>query len=210
MCQQIKSHAAKLGAAGFRVLVPDIYKGAIGVDKEEAGHLMSNLDWAVAIEEIKAAAKHLKEVEGAPAVGITGFCMGGALSLCGARFCDDIAVAAPFYGIPQASRCDLSTLGKPVQGHFGELDGHTGFSDPASAKALEETLRKGGGETEIFMYPGNGHGFMNDTPAPYPDFEARRAAMGMVPYDAAAAELAWSRLTAFLSKHLDKNVKALL
>jgi carboxymethylenebutenolidase len=42
---QVKAHATKLAASGFRVLIPDIYKGAVGVDKEEASHLMSNLDW---------------------------------------------------------------------------------------------------------------------------------------------------------------------
>ena len=30
------------------MLVPDLYKGALGVNVEEAHHLMSNLDWDVA------------------------------------------------------------------------------------------------------------------------------------------------------------------
>lgn len=38
----IKEHATLLkDATGFRVLIPDLYKGKIGVDKEEAHHVRS-------------------------------------------------------------------------------------------------------------------------------------------------------------------------
>lgn len=37
---KVKRHARKLSSCGFRVLVPDLYKGAVGFDKEEAAHLM--------------------------------------------------------------------------------------------------------------------------------------------------------------------------
>jgi hypothetical protein len=30
---------------GYRCLVPDLYKGALGVSVEEAHHLMTSLDW---------------------------------------------------------------------------------------------------------------------------------------------------------------------
>jgi carboxymethylenebutenolidase len=36
----IKEHATLLkDATGYRVLIPDLYKGKIGVDKEEAHHV---------------------------------------------------------------------------------------------------------------------------------------------------------------------------
>lgn len=244
---QVKRHAAKVAAAGYRVLVPDLYKGAIGgacvlrvpislsshasfpVDKEEASHHMGALDWAAAVKEIAQAAAFLK-AEGSPKVGATGFCMGGALTLLGAATCPDISCAAPFYGIPRDERVDLGKLDKPVlvravgggqfchdcamhscascihsdgvsipgQAHFGELDDHKGFSDPESAKALAAKLPRG----EVHLVPGQGHGFMNDTPEPYGSFEERRAAMGMVPYDAGVVEGAWARVFAFFGTHL--------
>ena len=80
---------------GFRVLIPDIYKGAIGVDKEEASHMMGNLDFPGAVQEISQAAAYLKE-EGSPSVGVTGFCMGGALTLGSLAASPDIACGAPF------------------------------------------------------------------------------------------------------------------
>ncbi|EIE18786.1 dienelactone hydrolase, partial [Coccomyxa subellipsoidea C-169] len=69
-------HLSKLG--NYRVLIPDLYKGSIGVDAEEASHLMNNLDFKAAVEEIKTADKWLRET-GSSKVGATGFCMGGAL-----------------------------------------------------------------------------------------------------------------------------------
>jgi carboxymethylenebutenolidase len=195
--EQVKRHAVKVASAGFRVLVPDLYKGVIGVNKEEASHHMSALDWGVAVKEIGQAAAFLK-AEGSPKVGATGFCMGGALTLLGAATCADIVAAAPFYGIPRDERVDLSKLSKPVLGHFGELDNHTGFSDPESAKALADKLANG----EVHIIPGVGHGYMNDTPEPYGSWEERQQAMGMVPFDAAAAEASWGRVLAFFNTHL--------
>ena len=44
----IQAHALRISREGYRVLVPDLYKGALGVNVEEAHHLMSNLDWDAA------------------------------------------------------------------------------------------------------------------------------------------------------------------
>lgn len=41
-------------------LVPDLYKGKVGVDKEEASHLLSKLDWPAAVDEIKQAVQYLR------------------------------------------------------------------------------------------------------------------------------------------------------
>lgn len=35
----VKQQAQMIAAKGFRVLIPDLYKGVIGVDREEAGHV---------------------------------------------------------------------------------------------------------------------------------------------------------------------------
>ena len=48
--------ALRLAQHGYRVLVPDIYKGKKGVNAEEASHLMGELDFPKAIEEISIAA----------------------------------------------------------------------------------------------------------------------------------------------------------
>jgi carboxymethylenebutenolidase len=94
--------------------LPDIYKGKVGVDKEEAHHLMSNLDFPAAVKEIAAAAAYLK-AEGSPTVGITGFCMGGALCMGGLAKSPDIKCGAPFYGVNFGLFDCAALKDKPVQ-----------------------------------------------------------------------------------------------
>ncbi len=59
-------------------------------------------------------------------MGVTGFCMGGALTFAAATLIPkdvpQLAAAAPFYGIPSPQLCDVTTIKIPVQAHFGEQD----------------------------------------------------------------------------------------
>lgn len=202
MTENIKAQAAQLSKSGYRCLIPDLYKGKLGLDVEEAHHLMENLDWPAAKEEICAAAKYLKDT-GSPSVGCIGFCMGGALCLIAAQHSDAIVCAAPFYGTPDPSICQTEKIRKPVQAHFGELDTMAGFSDPAAAKKLEENLKAAGGtESTVFLYPGVGHAFMNSLPEPFDSFEARKETTGMVPPIEEQTALAWKRVLEFFEKHL--------
>lgn len=202
----IKDKAQKLAdEGGYRVLVPDIYKGKVGVDAEEASHLMSTLDFQNAVREIAQAAAFLK-AEGSPAVGVVGFCMGGALTMGALAASKDITCGAPFYGV-NYGLFDIPTqlVDKAVQGHFGELDSLEGFADAATGRKLQEDLRAAGNrDAELFIYEGVGHAFMNDSPAPYASFEERleKQGAGFPPYDAAKAQLAWGRLLRFFDSNL--------
>jgi carboxymethylenebutenolidase len=49
---EIKTHALHIVEQGYRVLVPDLYKGSVGVDAEEAHHLMSHLNFPAAVIEV--------------------------------------------------------------------------------------------------------------------------------------------------------------
>eukprot|EP00930_Biecheleria_cincta_P081036 TRINITY_DN6962_c0_g2_i1.p1 TRINITY_DN6962_c0_g2~~TRINITY_DN6962_c0_g2_i1.p1 ORF type:complete len:274 (+),score=53.93 TRINITY_DN6962_c0_g2_i1:51-872(+) len=201
--EQIKQHASRIAEEGkFRVLIPDIYKGKLGVDAEEAQHLMGNLNFPEAVTEIADAAAYLKS-EGAPKVGVIGFCMGGALTLGSLAASEDITCGVPFYGI-NFGLFDMKALAtKPVQGHFGGLDASTGFSDPPTAQKLAYELKHVGNyDADIFFYNNVGHSFLNDMPAPYASFEEREAKLGFPPYNHEQAELAWRRLLQFFGKHL--------
>lgn len=195
---QVQMQAQRIAKEGYRCLVPDLYKGALGVDAEEASHLMGNLNFPEAVEEIKAASAFLTS-EGSKKCGVTGFCMGGALSLASAvRASGDISCAAPFYGVPDKTYFDCSTIKIPVQAHFGKLDALAGFSDPAAAAALEEALKKAGCEHDIFMYDGVAHGFMNDLP----EFIEKKVAMFGAEHSPGAVDMAYQRLFDFFKKHL--------
>ena len=195
----IRQQARKIHALGYGVLIPDLYKGKIGIDAEEAHHLMSNMDWGVATREICEAAEYLRRAREAKKVGIIGFCMGGALTLIAAEKAN-VDCAAPFYGTPGADACDVSAITIPVQAHFGKKDNLAGFSDLDAARKLETALK--GDDKRVFLYDGVGHAFMNVSPEPYADFAAREAAQGFPPLDETAVNLAWSRVEEFFAKQL--------
>lgn len=198
---QVKRQAARIAAEGYRCLIPDLYKGKVGVDVEEAQHNMENLDFPGALQEIRQAAEWLAK-EGSTKIGITGFCMGGALTLGGLAVSPLIVCGAPFYGC-NFQLFDAQTLKKPVQGHFGMEDKFEGFSDPATGKKLQADLKAGGNkDVKVFFYPKVGHAFMNEDPAPFSSFDERQAKMGFPAYDEDTATHAWGRLLNFLKKHL--------
>ncbi len=58
---QIRGVADRLAHAGFLVLVPDLYRGLSTVEKEEAHHLMTGLDFgAAAAQDVRGAVQYLK------------------------------------------------------------------------------------------------------------------------------------------------------
>src|SRR5262247_4257865 len=68
---QIKGVADKLAKAGYRALVPDLYRGKIALAANEAEHLMTNLNFGDAAgQDVRGAAQHLK-ASGSPKVGVT-------------------------------------------------------------------------------------------------------------------------------------------
>src|SRR3981189_2757378 len=76
---QIKGVADKLAAAGYRALVPDLYRGKVALEAHEAEHLMKGLNFGDAAgQDVRGAVQYLKS-SGSPKVAVTGFCMGGAL-----------------------------------------------------------------------------------------------------------------------------------
>jgi carboxymethylenebutenolidase len=159
---QIKNRAAWFASHGFHAVVPDLYRGKVATDHEEAGHLMNDLDWPGAVADIAAAAEYLK-THGAKKVGVVGYCMGGALSFASGVHVPALSAAAPFYGIPQKQLADVSKIKIPVQAHFGKLDSMKGFSDPEAAAAVERDLKAAGVPHEVCHYENAGHAFTRET-----------------------------------------------
>src|SRR5438128_10862299 len=96
---QIKGVANRLASAGYRALVPDLYRGKVGLDAKEAEHLMNNLNFGdAATQDVRGAVQYLKQ--SSPKVGVTGYCMGGALTILAACFVPEADAAVAWYGFP--------------------------------------------------------------------------------------------------------------
>src|SRR5260221_10812482 len=58
---QIKGVADKLAKAGYRALVPDLYRGKVALAANEAEHLMTNLNFGDAAgQDVRGAVQFLK------------------------------------------------------------------------------------------------------------------------------------------------------
>lgn len=84
------------------------------------------------LADISGAVAFLK-AQGAKKVGVTGFCMGGTLSIAVSTRDNNISALAPFYGVPDLSKYKLENIKVPMLATFAELDKVVGFSSPADA-----------------------------------------------------------------------------
>jgi carboxymethylenebutenolidase len=190
---QIRGVAERLASAGFTALVPDLYRGKSTVEAEEAEHLKSDLDFAdAASQDIRGALLHLKGLKlGSGKVGITGYCMGGALTWLSAQGSPEADAAVVWYGMPPVQAIDAARLKLRVQAHWAEQDE---FFAIDQVDALEAKLRQAGVRYEGHRYLAR-HAFANET-AQGP------GRIAQTQYDAAWAQQAWDRALRFLSQTL--------
>jgi carboxymethylenebutenolidase len=187
---QIRGVADKLAAAGYRALVPDLYRGKVTLDANEAEHLMKGLDFAVAAaQDVRGAVQYLK-ASGSTKVGVTGFCMGGALTLLAAVNVPEVDTAVVWYGYPPLEYIDATRIRAPLMAHWATEDAAFPI---AKVDELEKKLRDAKVAFEFHRYQAQ-HAFANET--------ADSKKLPFLKHDAAAAELAWRRTMEFLAKHL--------
>lgn len=181
----IKAICDRLAEAGITALAPDLYRGRIAADADEASHMMNNLDFGDATnQDLRGALDHLKTQEKSGKVGVMGYCMGGALTIAAAVHVTGLHAAVCYYGIPPAEFADPAKIATPFLGHFAQRDD---WCTPAKVDELEARMTGAGQHPQIHRYDA-AHAFSNST---------RPEA-----YDAQAAELAWTRTLAFLKQYL--------
>jgi carboxymethylenebutenolidase len=187
---QIRGVADKFAKAGYRALVPDLYRGKLALEANEAEHLMKGLDFGTAAaQDVRGAVQYLKS-SGSVKVGVTGFCMGGALTLLAAVHVPEADAEVVWYGYPPLEYIDAARIRKPLMAHWAIEDGAFPI---AGVDALEKKLRDAGAAFEFHRYHAK-HAFANETA------DARN--LPYLKHDAAAAELAWRRTLDFFAGHL--------
>lgn len=187
---QIRGVADRLAAAGYQALVPDLYRGQSTVEAEEANHLMTGLNFGeAASQDVRGAVQYLKAR--APKVGITGFCMGGALTLLSLCQSPEADAGVVWYGCPPLEYIDASKICVPVMGHWATQDA---FFKIETVDALETKLSEGKVDFEFHRYLAH-HAFANET----------AVGPGRIPatqFDAVWAQQAWDRTLRFFGRTL--------
>ncbi|MGH9884467.1 MAG: dienelactone hydrolase family protein [bacterium] len=198
---QFHTVAKRLAQAGFTALALDLYsrgeQPGSPADMPGVMKFLHRLPDRRVLADIQAAIDFLSarpEVAGRK-VGITGFCMGGKYAFLAASRCRGLSAAVPWYGMLHAASLDeanpehaldaISGLRCPLLAFFGAEDALIPLRD---VEALRARAKAAALPVETVVYTGAGHAFANDS---RPET-----------YRAEAAQDAWRRALAFLSREL--------
>lgn len=167
----IKDIAGRYAAEGFIAIAPDLYRGKIATNSEDASKMMHALELDDGLDTIKNSVEAARSKYGLSHFGITGFCMGGTFALRAACELEGFSAAAPFYGdIPEEDV--LKKLKTPTVFVSGTKDG---WINKEKVAELEEAAEKYELPIHSVKYEAD-HAFFNNTrPEVYDETAARDA-----------------------------------
>lgn len=169
--EHIKDIARRYADEGFTAIAPDLYRGKLATNPQEAGKMMADLQIDDGIDTIKNAIDAARAQYGFEHFGISGYCMGGTYSLRAACLLEGLSAAAPFYGdIPEEEV--LKNLTAPTVFVSGTKDQ---WINAEKVGYLEEMTEKYELPVTSVKYEAD-HAFFNDTrPEVYDETAARDA-----------------------------------
>ncbi|NNE68705.1 MAG: dienelactone hydrolase family protein [Pyrinomonadaceae bacterium] len=180
---QIKKIADRYAGEGFVAIAPDLYRGKIADNPDDASAMMAALEISDGLDTIKNAIDIAREKFGFSHFGISGYCMGGTYALYAACEIEGISASAPYYGdIPPEDQ--LKDLNVPVVFISGTRDA---WITPEKVGELESAADKYGLDVDSLKYDAD-HAFSNS---------ARPEV-----YDRDAAEDAWAKVVGFFKDKL--------
>jgi carboxymethylenebutenolidase len=187
---QIRGVAERYAEAGYVALVPDLYRGKSTVEAAEAEHLMTNLNFGDAAgQDVRGAVQYLK-ARGTK-VGVSGYCMGGALTLLAAVHVPEADAGVVYYGYPPLEYIDASKIRMPLLAHWALDDAPFPI---AHVDKLEAMLRAANVDFEFHRYQAM-HAFANET-------QVGDKRLPITEYKPEAAATAWERTLYFWGKRL--------
>jgi len=179
----IKDIAGRYAAEGFTAIAPDLYRGKLATDPDEASKMMNALKIEDGIDTIKNTIDAATKTLNATHFGITGYCMGGTFALRAACELEGFSAAAPFYGdIPEEPV--LKNLRTPTIFVSGTKDG---WINPEKVAFLEDCAERYELPVHSAKYDAD-HAFFNNT---RPEV-----------YNKEAAEDAWALVVGFFKDKL--------
>ena len=203
LVEHIRDLARRFANIGYNALAPDLYTRSGSPDPnnmEAVFPVMFGLPDAQAVDDLEAAAAHLRGLPGATGkIGAIGFCSGGRQTLLFACSSDKVDAAVDCWGgfihraTPDAETTParpmpilnmVDRLHCPLFAVFGEEDQNPTV---AQSEELRSRAQRAGKDVTIKVYENAGHAFLADYRPSY--------------REGPAAEL-WADAVAFFNKHL--------
>lgn len=179
----VKDIAGRYASEGFIGIAPDLYRGKIATNPDEASKMMHALATEDGLLTITKASDAAREAYGVSHLGITGYCMGGTFALRAACQLEGFSAAAAFYGdIPEDEI--LQKLSTPTIFISGTRDA---WINPEKVAQLEDATSRFELPVQSVKYDAD-HAFFNDT---RPEV-----------YDERAANDAWALVIGFFNDRL--------
>ena len=167
----IKDIANRWADEGFIAIAPDLYRGKVATNSDDASRMMHDLQIDDGLDTIKNCVTAAAEKYGLTHFGITGYCMGGTFALRSACELEGFSAAAPFYGdLPDEDI--LKKLTTPTIFISGTKDA---WINPEKVAALEDATERYELPVQSVKYEAD-HAFFNNTrPEVYNETAARDA-----------------------------------
>jgi carboxymethylenebutenolidase len=194
LTDDIRDHTARLAAAGYLALAPDLYRGRGMRRCLLATFKALRAGRGQPFDDIDAARRELAARDDCTGkVGVIGFCMGGGFALLTAARGFD--ASAPNYS-PLPKDLDAALAGAcPVVASFGARD----LELKGAAAKVSSALERAGVEHDVKEYADAGHSFLNrHNTGPFSPL-LRVAGLG---FHQPSAEDAWGRILRFFDAHL--------
>jgi carboxymethylenebutenolidase len=194
--------ALRFAEAGVEALAMDYFGRTAGVEDRDptfdSGPHVAQTTWAGLSADIVAAAAYLRsrhspagpQADSAPALFVTGFCMGGRNAFLSASLGLGLAGVIGFYGFPGgAARNDTPSPTETVQSFDCPVLGLFGGADQAIpvsvVQGFRDALTGAGIENEIVVEPDAPHSFFDRKAAEYQT----------------QSDDAWARVRRFIDAH---------
>jgi carboxymethylenebutenolidase len=154
----IKDIANRYADEGFIAIAPDLYRGRVASNADEASQMMHDLRVEDGLDTIKNAIDAARVAYDVSHFGITGYCMGGTFTLRAACEVEGLSAAAAFYGdVPDEEV--LKKLTVPTIFISGTKDQ---WINTEKVAGLEDVVERFELPVQTVKYDAD-HAFFNDT-----------------------------------------------